>query len=197
LRGGEAVTEGRDPTRGVEGEALGETAIEDVDEAGPALSSLNRHPSRSSLLGSEAAPPQRLRARRSGGGAGECIDLSLELPHLPAQGLVLGRDALLAGGEMVVVLPPVEADLLGLVERADDEPNADREELDLGERDLDVPRDDETLVEDAVENVHEPRAARPVERAGTVERCVSPHARATQGRVGEKPRTWSPSRHQD
>jgi hypothetical protein len=60
---------------------------------------------------------------------------------------------------VAVVLPPVQTDLLGLVDRADDQANPDREELDLGQRDLDVARDDESLVEDPIEDVDQSAAA--------------------------------------
>src|SRR5882672_1122883 len=68
--------------------------------------------------------------------------------------------------------PPVHADLLGLVDRADDEADADGEELDLGQGDTDVPRDEESLVEDAIEDVHEPGRG-----AVLIERHVRSHAR--------------------
>jgi hypothetical protein len=61
---------------------------------------------------------------------------------------------------VAVVLPPIQADLLGLVDRADDEADAEGEKLDVGEGDLDVPCHDQALVEDQLEDVHEARAAR-------------------------------------
>jgi len=54
-----------------------------------------------------------------------------------------------------ISFPPVEADLLGLVNRANEEPDLDGEELDVGEVDLDVADHDEALVEHAIENVDE------------------------------------------
>ena len=74
---------------------------------------------------------------------------------LLAQSLVLGLVAVAPWGQVVVVLPPVEADLLRLVDGTDDQADADREELDLGQRDLDVAGDDQPLVEDAVQHVHQ------------------------------------------
>src|SRR5207244_2104776 len=71
----------------------------------------------------------------------ERADAALEQIHLPSQLLVLHGESLLAWREVVVVLPPVEADLLRLVDGADDEANADGEELDLGQGDLDVAGD--------------------------------------------------------
>jgi hypothetical protein len=60
---------------------------------------------------------------------------------------------------MPVVLPPVQPDLLGLVDRAHDQTDADGEELDLGQRDADVPCDEEPLVEDPIQQVDEARAS--------------------------------------
>src|SRR5262245_65501956 len=54
---------------------------------------------------------------------------------------------------MVIELPPVEADLLGFVDRADEQPDADRQELDFRKRDLDVAGDDQPLVKDPIEDV--------------------------------------------
>ena len=51
--------------------------------------------------------------------------------------------------------PPVESDLLGLVDRANEKSHLDGEELDVGEVDLDVADHDEALVEHAIENVDE------------------------------------------
>src|SRR2546423_957168 len=53
-----------------------------------------------------------------------------------------------------VVAPPVQADLLGLVNRADEQTDLERQKLDVRQRDLDVARDDQPLVEDAVEHVN-------------------------------------------
>jgi hypothetical protein len=59
-----------------------------------------------------------------------------------------------------IVTPPVHSDLLGLVDRADEEADLDREELDIGEVDLDVADDDEALVENAIKNVDKTIGAR-------------------------------------
>src|SRR5436853_1697527 len=64
--------------------------------------------------------------------------LTFERAHLFLELFVLRRERLLARREMVIELPPVETDLLGLVDRADEETDPDRQELDFGERDLDV-----------------------------------------------------------
>src|SRR4051812_2355421 len=60
--------------------------------------------------------------------------------------------------EVLIVPPPVEADLLRLVDGADDEAHADGQQLDFGQRHLDVARDHEALVEHAIEHVHETAA---------------------------------------
>src|SRR5690349_16176825 len=56
--------------------------------------------------------------------------------------------------------PPIESNLLGFVDRADEETNLNREKFDVGKIDLDVTDDDETLVEHAVEDVNEAVSAR-------------------------------------
>ena len=56
--------------------------------------------------------------------------------------------------------PPIEPDLLGLVDRADEKPDLNGEELDVGEVDLDVADNDEALIEHAIENVDETVGAR-------------------------------------
>ena len=72
--------------------------------------------------------------------------------------------------EIAVAFPPIETDRLGLVDRADDQPDADRQELDFGERDFDVSRDDEPLVQDAVENIDQ--TARTVETQVRFRQCL-------------------------
>ena len=49
--------------------------------------------------------------------------------------------------------PPVQSDLLGFVDRANKKPYLNREELDVRKVDLYVAGNDQSLVEDAVENV--------------------------------------------
>jgi hypothetical protein len=51
--------------------------------------------------------------------------------------------------------PPVQPDLFGLVDRADEQTNLDGEKLDVCEIDLDVADDHEALVEHAIQNVDE------------------------------------------
>jgi len=56
---------------------------------------------------------------------------------------------------MVVVPPPVEADLFGLVDRTDQQPDSNRQQLDFRERYLDIAGDDEAFVENAIKNFDE------------------------------------------
>src|SRR6185295_17996417 len=60
---------------------------------------------------------------------------------------------------MVVVLPPVEADLLRFVDRADQKANPDGQELDFGQRYFDVARHHEALVEHPVEHFDQTRGS--------------------------------------
>src|SRR3954470_2644068 len=57
--------------------------------------------------------------------------------------------------ERGVGLPPVDPDLLRLVDRGDDQPQLDRQQLDVEQVDLDVAGDHDPLVEDAFEDVGE------------------------------------------
>ena len=82
---------------------------------------------------------------------------ALERSHLLPQLVVLGRQRLFAGRQVVIVLPPIEANLLGFVDRADEQPDPDGQQLDFRERNLDISRDDEPLVEDTVENINQTR----------------------------------------
>src|SRR5262249_31762063 len=87
--------------------------------------------------------------------AGQRSDLQLERSHFLSQRVALCRAKLPARRKAPIELPPVEAELLGLAQRADEQPDPDGEQLDFGERDLDVSCDHESLVEDTVENLHE------------------------------------------
>src|SRR5919201_6286089 len=54
---------------------------------------------------------------------------------------------------MMVELPPVEANLLGFVDRADQQADTDRQQLAFRERHLYVACNDQPFVEDAIEDV--------------------------------------------
>jgi len=64
------------------------------------------------------------------------------------------------GAQARIRSPPVETDLLGLVDRANEKTDLNGEELDVGEVDLDVADYDEALVEHTVEDVDEAVGAR-------------------------------------
>src|SRR5262245_14408278 len=81
--------------------------------------------------------------------------LALERTHLLLQFLVLSRQCLLAGRQMMIELPPIQPDLLRLVNGANQKADTDCQELDFCQRDLDVARDHEALVEHAIENVNQ------------------------------------------
>lgn len=51
------------------------------------------------------------------------------------------------------MLPPVDAHLLGLVHGGDQQPELDRQQLDVQQVDLDITCDDDALVQDTFENV--------------------------------------------
>ena len=100
------------------------------------------------------------RLRRAGLAADKRFDLALELLNLRLQ--LLGPElaaALAARRQVAVVTPPVETDLLRLVQRADEQSDADGEKLDFREGDLDVARDHQPLVQHAIEDVDESRRA--------------------------------------
>ena len=59
----------------------------------------------------------------------------------------------------MIVFPPIETDLLSFVDRTDEQPDPNGQQLDLGERYLDVAGDDEALVQDPVEDVDQPGGA--------------------------------------
>jgi hypothetical protein len=56
--------------------------------------------------------------------------------------------------------PPVQSDLLGLVDRTDEKADLDGEQLDVGEIDLDVADNDEALVEHTIQYVDQTIGAR-------------------------------------
>src|SRR5262245_51560662 len=94
--------------------------------------------------------------RRRGSPTRQRRQPSLEPTHLFPQFIVFRRQRLLAGRQVVIVLPPIEANLLGLIDRADEQTNPDRQKLDFRQRHFDVAGDHKPLVQDAVEDVDEP-----------------------------------------
>src|SRR4051812_15785176 len=101
---------------------------------------------------STAGPLEMPGGRR--GRSGQRLDAPLEGAELALELLVLGREvAARRAREVRIAPPPVHPDLLCLVDRADDEADTDGEQLDLGQRDADVARDQKALVEDTVQHV--------------------------------------------
>ena len=91
------------------------------------------------------------------GGQGTAV-AAFELLDPLTQPLVLVLELAVTGGKRGIPLPPVDTHLLGAVDRGDDQPQLDGEQLDVEEVDLDVPGDHDPLVEDALEDVGEVRA---------------------------------------
>src|SRR5207248_11733122 len=87
--------------------------------------------------------------------AARACQLSLERPDSIAQVFALRRQRLLARREVVVGHPPVQTDLLRLVDGTDQEANANRQELDFRERKPDIAGHDEALVENPIEDLNE------------------------------------------
>jgi hypothetical protein len=94
------------------------------------------------MFGSSGAPLRRdappLRLQRT--------YLLLELRDPLFQLLVLERQLPLARRQVTIVTPPVKADLLCLIERTNEKPNANREKLDFGEGNFYVARYHQALV---------------------------------------------------
>src|SRR6266566_4896206 len=80
-------------------------------------------------------------------------ELTFERPHLLPELFVLGRQRVLSRRQMMIELPPVESDLLRLVDGTDQKTNPDREQLDFGQRYTDIARHHEPFVENAIEHV--------------------------------------------
>src|SRR4029079_16952719 len=97
--------------------------------------------------------------RAPAGGARQRRDPPFEQLKLLAKFKIFLQQLLASRREMTVVLPPVETDLLCLVDRADHLTDANRQELDFGQRHLDVACDHQALVEHTIENVHQPGIA--------------------------------------
>src|SRR5688572_95617 len=96
------------------------------------------------------------RARATAGRLCQRRQPALEQAQLLAEFQVFLHDLLAARRQVPVVLPPIKTDGFRLVDRADHQANPDRQQLDFGQRNLDVPCYHQPLVEDAVENVDEP-----------------------------------------
>ena len=109
---------------------------------------------------SSAIVPFCPQPRGSLSGAGHRLQLPLEQANSVLELFVLVDQLIAPLREVTIVPPPVQADLFRLIDRADHQPDADGEKLDLGDRDLDVASDDQALVEHPVKNVDEAACAR-------------------------------------
>ena len=65
-----------------------------------------------------------------------------------------------SSGQSGIAPPPVQADLFRFVDRADEQPNLNRQQLDICQVDLDVARDDEPFVQDTVEDIDQAMRSR-------------------------------------
>src|SRR5262249_56916919 len=110
-----------DADPGIDHDALVQYPVENVDEARAAASPFYWHRSVSLPVGIATVASCVATTRR------ERRDLALEQPHLAAQLLVLGGQTIAVRGQVSVILPPIETDLLRLVDGAHDESNADRD----------------------------------------------------------------------
>lgn len=62
--------------------------------------------------------------------------------------------------EIRIMLPPIETDLFGLVYRTDQQANSDGQQLDIGQRDTDVSRDYQALIQYPIQDVDQVRCSR-------------------------------------
>ena len=76
--------------------------------------------------------------------------------------------ALRAGRQVAIIPPPVESNFLSFIKGTYEQADPDCQQLDFSEGHLDVPGDDQPLVQNPVENVDEAR--------GAVRRVVQSHA---------------------
>src|SRR5947209_3824513 len=100
-----------------------------------------------------------LRRGRNRSASGNGSEPALERTDLFLEFLVLSRQHLFAGRKVMIETPPIEPNLLCLVDRTDQQTNADREQLDFRQRNLDIAGDHEALVQHAIE--HLDQAGRP------------------------------------
>jgi len=101
----------------------------------------------------------------------------LQQPDFGAQLLVIEArriEARRARRQIAIVSPPIEPDFLRFVQGADEKANPDGEQLDFGQGDLDVSRDDKSLIEHPIEHVDQTCGAGPREleshEVGTISR---------------------------
>jgi len=81
-------------------------------------------------------------------------DLSFQFRKPLAQLHVLGLGSLGSCCQVRIVAPPVQPYLLGLINRADEQTNLQRQQLHVRQRHLYVSGDDQSLIKNPVEHVH-------------------------------------------
>src|SRR5439155_9092281 len=141
---------------GIDDDAFVQDAVENVDETCAAGGPFNGHQFLLPwLLLDRSARSARVRASSVAPVIREQCDLFFERRELTLEVVGRQRGARSTRREVRVVLPPVETDLLRLVDGADDQADPDRKKFDLGERDFDVTGDGQSLVKHAVEDVDE------------------------------------------
>jgi len=77
-----------------------------------------------------------------------------------------GPGARSRGSQARVVPPPIQTDLLRFVDRANEEPDLNRQQLDVRQVDLDVAGDDEAFVQHAIEDVDQAMRPRRIYELG-------------------------------
>src|SRR5690606_28777262 len=85
----------------------------------------------------------------------ELLESHSQLPVLPGQSITFGRY-----GQRRVEFPPVEPDLLRLVDRTDEKANLNGQPLDIRQIDPDITGDDKPLIQDAVQEIDQAVGAR-------------------------------------
>lgn len=114
---------------------------------------------------------------RAGGDSAQLLfDPSKPSLHLRGSRQCRGRDPTPDHRQPRIIAPPVQADLLGLVDRANEKPDLNGQQLHIRQVDLDIAGDDEALVQHAVEDVDQavrPRRIYELRHRGTVSGCKS------------------------
>ena len=108
------------------------------------------------------APALLSRATRRDAGFGRPSEASELLLDAIESGLdrACERSAYGVSRQARIGSPPVQSDLLGLIDRTDEQPDLNGQQLDVRQVDLDIADDDEAFVEDSVENVDQAVRAR-------------------------------------
>src|SRR6185503_11360256 len=99
----------------------------------------------------------RLPTRRSDIRGGEFSDLLFKLGQPFAQFNVFRFGALGACRQVGVVAPPVQTDLLGFIDRANQQTNLQSQKLHIRQRHFDVASDYKSFIKNTVENINQTR----------------------------------------